>query len=416
MNLNPAFQGQHRTARACALCSLALMTLAPALCGQAPGEGVRWSVAEELRIGAVDGAGYDLSNPIQRVLPRDDGLLVISQHNPPELRLFTAEGRYVRTIGRAGEGPGDYRSINRVAWRADTLVVTDGALNRVTWLGSDGRVVRTARISDREAPDPDIGILLPEMLLHDGSVLAQAIPADGAAVGAGQEAPLLRVSPSGGVLDTIGYVPSSRGPAQLRLVSRGAVHMVPGLPSRRAGWTQRWTVADSGDLVVMVGGVGEQGPDSYSVRAIDPISGDLRFERTFRHEVSPGAVAAAAQAFEGWASRTVEMLVRSGVNRSEASRLVREALESPDLPEPARPLPVEGVRIGTDGRIWLRLHHEGGGQVWKVLDGRSGDPLGYLSLDRAYRFGAATEDRVWFVDAGSPVDPPQVIQYRLVPG
>ncbi len=63
-----------------------------------------------------------------------------------ELRIFGADGRHVRSVGRTGEGPGDYLRANGLLWMApDTLVVVDQSGGRYSLLTAEGDFVRSVR-------------------------------------------------------------------------------------------------------------------------------------------------------------------------------------------------------------------------------------------------------------------------------
>ena len=75
-----------------------------------------------------------------------NGNLVITQYSSQpkvsELRVFDPRGRYVRTIGRIGDGPGEFREIKRVfRIGGDSLLTYDGA-GRVNYFDSAGRFAR----------------------------------------------------------------------------------------------------------------------------------------------------------------------------------------------------------------------------------------------------------------------------------
>jgi hypothetical protein len=63
------------------------------------------------------------------------------------LHVLDLRSRVVRTVGRAGDGPGEYRLIVlATAWRADSIVVVDGVLRRASILSPDGEYVRSAQL------------------------------------------------------------------------------------------------------------------------------------------------------------------------------------------------------------------------------------------------------------------------------
>ena len=73
----------------------------------------------------------------------DDGTIVIADGQSSELRVHDAGGALVRTIGRTGEGPGEFRRIGAL-WRVgDTLAVYDARLRRVSLLDVDGTLLRS---------------------------------------------------------------------------------------------------------------------------------------------------------------------------------------------------------------------------------------------------------------------------------
>ncbi|CAN5775680.1 hypothetical protein BH23GEM10_BH23GEM10_09710 [soil metagenome] len=62
-----------------------------------------------------------------------------------EIHLFNTSGAYVRTIGRRGEGPGEFAGIQAIlGLSGDRFAVFDGSLARLTVMTSDGEVVQTA--------------------------------------------------------------------------------------------------------------------------------------------------------------------------------------------------------------------------------------------------------------------------------
>lgn len=74
------------------------------------------------------------------------GSVVLATGRVRELREYDARGQLLRTIGRTGAGPGEYRSIDAlVAIPGDSLAIYDARLRRITLFGPSRRVVRTVR-------------------------------------------------------------------------------------------------------------------------------------------------------------------------------------------------------------------------------------------------------------------------------
>ena len=71
-----------------------------------------WRVVEELRIGTAEGSGPDLFGNVGAIEVDGLGRLWVAETQAQELRVFDREGGHVRTVGRKGGGPGEFRQIN----------------------------------------------------------------------------------------------------------------------------------------------------------------------------------------------------------------------------------------------------------------------------------------------------------------
>lgn len=140
------------------------------------------ALREVVRIGAADGTGADVFGRVSDVAIAPDDRVYVLDGIAQEVRVFDFDGRHVRTIGREGGGPGEFRGAYALAhdaqgrlWVADesqarysvfdtagTFVetrarpirwpvqpgamgfATDGALHEHGWWGRAGGVVRMA--------------------------------------------------------------------------------------------------------------------------------------------------------------------------------------------------------------------------------------------------------------------------------
>ena len=72
------------------------------------------------------------------------GAIVVGDAGPNDVRVFDATGRFVRRIGRAGQGPGEYQNVTSVLrLGGDTVVVSDYLAHRLTYFRADGSVINT---------------------------------------------------------------------------------------------------------------------------------------------------------------------------------------------------------------------------------------------------------------------------------
>jgi hypothetical protein len=106
-----------------------------------------WHVVEELRIGTLEGSGPDLFGNISTFEVDESGNIYVFESQAQELRVFNASGQYIRTIGREGGGPGEFRQGIGLAWAPDGLLwVVDPGNSRISAFDTTGAYVTMKRI------------------------------------------------------------------------------------------------------------------------------------------------------------------------------------------------------------------------------------------------------------------------------
>ncbi len=149
-----------------------------------------WSLQleEVLAIGSM--AGDESFGRIMDIAWDSRGrFLVADDHGGPHVKVFGSDGSYVRTIGREGEGPGEFLQPWGVAVDAsDSLYVWDARRSLISVFSPDHQFSRSFRISSAwlvnsmEVPAPDRIVLtaygtgeLPiKVLDKEGTVLREA--------------------------------------------------------------------------------------------------------------------------------------------------------------------------------------------------------------------------------------------------
>lgn len=84
-----------------------------------------------------------------------DGVLVIPIDADMKLRFYDSTGVLKQTVGRRGDGPGEFRRLAKVGWIHDTLWVNDLISRRFSLFTRDGRFIRSIvmpQASDITAP------------------------------------------------------------------------------------------------------------------------------------------------------------------------------------------------------------------------------------------------------------------------
>src|SRR5688500_9711363 len=84
------------------------------------------TLVEELSIGVADGREEYILGEVADVAVARDGSMFVFDRQVPIVRHYDASGRFLRSIGRGGSGPGEYRSASGIAATPDgRLLVWD---------------------------------------------------------------------------------------------------------------------------------------------------------------------------------------------------------------------------------------------------------------------------------------------------
>jgi hypothetical protein len=119
-------------------------------------------------IGALEGSEGERLFQVAAAARLDDGRIVVANSGTHEIRYFDPAGKHLFSIGRRGEGPGEFRQItNLLRYPGGTLMVYDAILRRGTLLDPDGRVTRLVDFA-RSGPARPFG---PVGRLTDGSIV-----------------------------------------------------------------------------------------------------------------------------------------------------------------------------------------------------------------------------------------------------
>jgi hypothetical protein len=101
-----------------------------------------WRLVAERVIRPAIGDGHEIIEPMTAILDAT-GTLYVMEREPPALNVYAPDGRWVRSIGAVGDGPGEFRR-SMLGIVRDTLVVHDPVNARLTLFGTDGTVLGMA--------------------------------------------------------------------------------------------------------------------------------------------------------------------------------------------------------------------------------------------------------------------------------
>lgn len=116
----------------------------------------QWGVGEGWTIGpaplldlAISGSGPNHEFVTVRDVRRlGDGRIIVVDEGTDEIRAYSSEGSFLTSVGRNGEGPGEFeRPMSVEPFTADSLVVWDFWLRRITVFDGDLKLGRVATLS-----------------------------------------------------------------------------------------------------------------------------------------------------------------------------------------------------------------------------------------------------------------------------
>lgn len=100
-----------------------------------------WRLVLAGMIGSASGTPGELIDP-QSVAVDDAGRLYVTDDKPTIIKVYGADGRFLHTIGREGEGPGEFKAAF-LATHGGRLVVHDPSLSRTSVFDTSGTFIRS---------------------------------------------------------------------------------------------------------------------------------------------------------------------------------------------------------------------------------------------------------------------------------
>jgi hypothetical protein len=321
-----------------------------------------------------------------------DGRIVIANGGTSELRFFRPDGKWVKSVGRRGGGPGEFQELGWLDVGAgDTLRTYDWSLRRLSVFSADGAFLRPVSLligGEVSSPRP-LG------MLRDGRLIAQSqntVTLE-SKPGAGRDTvPLFALDLIRGIADPLGSFP---GHEYMIHTGKGSVS-AGSLPFGK-------------DLHVLVHGsrvyVGtSDGPEVLILGT------DGRVERVVRWTAATVPVTPAD--IEAY---TEAVSLEFGPGQEE--RRERFLLRLKETPFPKGKPSYAGLLAGPEGSLWVRRYTEPDRSApadFEVFDS-TGRWLGGVRMPSGYVPIRITADAVvgtWSDDN----DVKHVRVYRLMPG
>ena len=134
-----------------AYCAVALSASAQTVTvvqSKGPGPWGKARLVEELRIGVLEGAEEYTFSSITDLAVGRDGSIFVAEARPVRLRVYDDHGKFVKSIGRQGSGPGEYRQVDALEIMADgNIAVRDGnQQGRINIHNPEGNFLRSFQL------------------------------------------------------------------------------------------------------------------------------------------------------------------------------------------------------------------------------------------------------------------------------
>jgi hypothetical protein len=341
-----------------------------------------WRLVPAGTIGGESGTPGELIDP-QSLAVDDAGRVYVADDKPVVIKVFAPDGRFLHTIGREGEGPGEFKA-TFIAVHGSNLVVHDPRVSRTSVFDTSGAFLRSWTSSC--CYYGPIGVDSAGRI----SVMTMATPEQKRVVN------FVRYTLAGALVDTV-IVPQHGDPKYWTVKQGRNSMMSTGIPASPR-------VVSALDPF---GGVLYGFSDEYRIAASTTGRDTARL---FGRAWTPEPVSAE------WRHATVErMVTRQAKYWPEAS--LRSAFREDDIPGtfPA----FEGISVDREGDRWVRLSNAGDttSTLLDVFD-RSGRYLGAVKVGRLLpAYGAAAWGRDDFYAALESEDGlPTIVRFHIERG
>lgn len=376
-----------------------------------PAWGPNVRLQQEVRLGVLDGdRDYELGR-VRNVAIASDGHIVVADDAAPALRVYDANGTFVRIIGQNGEGPGEYRTMGGVRTLGNgNIQLWDPRLQRLTTYNITGRLVSTVNVpSGLHAADlfqvdhnGFAYVRASTTIIRPGTPFTPSMMREG----------WIRLDPAGKVLDTI-PIPAS--------VQGGPAYVLSSITGFDRPFSRETvsSMTTRGEILV-----GDNALYSFELRRAGAPT--VRIDRAF----TPLAVQPKERAeWQAWSAYFEELSKRPPPANTIVIRPPRV-----DYSIPRQKPAFKELRSDRDGRVWVRRYVAAvsrPGPVRLADDKRprrewrepttydvfepSGRFLGSVTLPWDSRFEDASGMNVWLTGTGEEGEE-FVARYRIVSG
>lgn len=377
-----------------------------------PFTGDPWTLSgPEVKIGSVDDPEY-VFGMVAGLVPGPSGSVYSLHWREGSIRRWSADGTPSGSVGRQGEGPGEFQRPMDLGFFGDSLWVWDMDGFHVSYFDPAGEFL------GRVSPEVDIGgpegsPPRPSRPFRDGTFLGRE-PAWSNEIATGEltETAYTHMDPEGGTLSTIWMHPHEPrdGLALLRESGGGT------FSSQAFGDGVSYAVADDGLVVVERRAWTGDGDAFFTLTRIG-LAGDTVFTVRVPYTPVPLATERIDSAVAAQTESLYDFMTRGqpGLARAALEERIRDATY-----KPAYVPPVGAVMTDADGNIWVRrfdpVELDAGETLaeWWILDA-GGKPLARALTPTGLRIMHVADDVVLGTEQDE-LDVDYIVRYRIVKG
>jgi hypothetical protein len=377
------------------------------------------TLVEEVTIGELDAQDEYSFGGINELEAAEDGRIYVFDRQVPALREYDAAGKFVRTIGRKGAGPGEYTQANGVAIHRDgRIVLWDAGTAHINVYRPDGTFITSWPLPGGS------GFYTSGALFVDtaGNTYARTRigdpPKDNAAASGRMfgTTGLVKWDRDGKIVDSLTPPPQTVEPQSLVASRDGgtSVSSVPFSPRHMWVWSPLgYFISAQSDRYSIIFDPPD-GPVRRVEREAKPVSLDGD-ERAYYEERSTASMRMTDPAWRwsGPSIPTVKGAINSLAPADDGRIWVSVAQPGQRVPEGELPPPPQ-VRVGDVNAVKMPPVRWRDPSVYDVFD-PTGYYLGRVAAPPKTTFRTMRGDQVWAVRRDS-LDVEQVVRFRVVPG
>jgi len=360
------------------------------------------AAVEVLRIGSIDDPDEAFTYP-SALAVTEDGRLISGHRQDPEVRVWSEDGDFLGTMGRAGEGPGEFQAVGSIRVEEDTVWVLDSRASRFhAFHAGTFEALRSVTLPFGETRWDD-RLVRPYARLGPGRYLGNpSAPSSQVASGEIVDRAILILDENATPLDTLPRVPFGNG--------GWAVEPEPG----RGGLYMRQPYGDAMHIEVVADGAhylldprvdpaGDYAPVLLHRRSL---SGDTLWTRELDFEVVP----VDPDVRDSIAEVRVPDVPAFSRRRDAMIEAARRSLYLPPFEPGARSMLVDDAE-----RVWIRSSMtEDGLDIWWLVDA-TGELVARVQVPSSLNPIAAHGDRLLGVEVGE-FDVPFIVAYEAEVG